>query len=100
MKPNAASAKVNESWRASIGNELEAFGKRPHYCAGAEPMVSGSDEIREAVLRARLERAELLIAALQDALFAATGTVVCDTCFRIKRTELCPHCLGLEGKRW
>jgi len=60
--------------------------------------VSGSVELREAVLRARLEHAERLINALEAALFAATGKVVCAVCYRLKHTEHCPHCTGLEGR--
>jgi recombinational DNA repair protein RecR len=60
--------------------------------------VSGSVELREAVLRERLDRAELLIAALARALYDATRTVVCTNCFRVHATEHCPHCTGLEGK--
>jgi recombinational DNA repair protein RecR len=56
------------------------------------------DEIREAVLRERLERAEKLIAALTEALFAATGSVVCQDCYGLKRTEHCARCTGLEGE--
>ena len=56
--------------------------------------------MREAVLRARLERAELHIRALTAALFAATGMGVCGDCFRLKRTEHCTWCTGLEGKGW
>jgi hypothetical protein len=62
-------------------------------------MTSGSFELREAVLVARLERAELLIAALTAALFKATGTAVCPDCYALKRTEQCPSCTGLEGRR-
>ena len=66
----------------------------------AAPMVSGSDELREAVLRAQLERAERHIEALTAALFAATGMVICPQCYRAKSTELCPWCTGVEGKGW
>jgi recombinational DNA repair protein RecR len=62
-------------------------------------MVFGSSELREAVLRARIERAESLIAALTEALFKATGTVVCEDCYAPKRTEHCPRCRGIEGER-
>jgi hypothetical protein len=62
-------------------------------------MALDSVELRESVLRARLERAERLIAALTEALFRATGTVVCSDCYGLKRTEHCPHCTGLEGRR-
>lgn len=60
-------------------------------------MACASVEIREAVLRERLEHAERLISALEAALFDATGMVVCAACYRLKRTEHCPHCTGLEG---
>ena len=56
-------------------------------------------ELREAVLSERLERAERIITALGDALFAATGAVVCRECYALKHTEHCPHCTGLEGVR-
>jgi hypothetical protein len=56
-------------------------------------------ELREAVLEARLERAEQLIAVLTEALFKATGMVACPHCYRLKRTEHCPHCTGLTGSR-
>ena len=60
---------------------------------------ASADTLREAVLRARLDRAELLIRALEAALFDATGMVVCDACYRLKHTEHCPRCTGLEGAR-
>jgi recombinational DNA repair protein RecR len=60
-------------------------------------MVFGSADLREAVLRERIDRAEQLINALEMALFDATGMVVCAACYRLKRTEHCPHCTGLEG---
>jgi hypothetical protein len=60
-------------------------------------MAFGSVELREAVLRERLDHAQRLINALEAALFDATGMVVCATCYRLKRTEHCPHCTGLEG---
>lgn len=68
-------------------------------CVGGAPTVSGSVELREAVLRERVDRSELLIAALAKALYAATRTVVCTNCFRQHATENCPHCTGLEGGR-
>ena len=60
--------------------------------------MCGSVEIREAVLRERIDRAERLIAALAKALYDATGQVVCPECHRARRTELCPQCTGLTGK--
>ncbi len=62
-------------------------------------MAFGSDEIREAVLRARLERAELHIRALSAALYNATGMGVCQHCFRLKSTEHCGWCTGVEGQQ-
>jgi hypothetical protein len=61
-------------------------------------MALDSIELRESVLRARLERAEQHIAALTEALWKATGTFVCADCYGLKRTEHCPHCTGLEGE--
>jgi hypothetical protein len=60
-------------------------------------MASASADLREAVLRERIDHAERLINALEAALFEATGSVVCATCYQLKRTEHCPHCTGLEG---
>jgi hypothetical protein len=68
-------------------------------CGHAAPMAFGSPDLREAVLRERLDRAERLIAALTEALFKATGAVVCEDCYALKRTEHCPRCTGLEGRR-
>lgn len=68
--------------------------------AQAEALVElEATNLREAVLLARLESAEQLIAALANALYKATGKMVCGSCHRVRSTAHCPSCTGVEGRR-
>jgi hypothetical protein len=60
-------------------------------------MAVNSDDVREAVLRVRLEVAEKFISALAEELYASTGKLVCKSCYRARQTPHCPSCTGLEG---